>query len=88
MPPAPTSASHLARPYLLTTCAVFALLVVAHVWRAVAESRALATDPWFVAITLACAALSVWAWVVARRLRRAPAAGPADAPPDARSDRR
>ena len=84
MPPAPTSGSHLARPYLLTTCAVFALLVVAHVWRVVAESRTLATDPWFVAITLASAALSVWAWVVARRLQPRSTDVPADGRTDVR----
>ena len=78
-----TSASHAARPYLLTTCAVFALLALAHLWRIVAESRALATDPVFVAITLASVALSVWAWLVARRLRRLPSDARGDTPPSA-----
>lgn len=50
------------KAYLITTGSVFAILVVAHVWRIVAESRHLATEPDFIVITLAAAALSVWAW--------------------------
>jgi hypothetical protein len=49
------------RAYLITTGAVFGLLVVAHVWRIIGESRALARDPAYLAITLACAALGLWA---------------------------
>jgi hypothetical protein len=50
------------KAYLITTGVVFALLVVAHVWRVVTESRHLATEPDFIVITLAAAAMSVWAW--------------------------
>lgn len=75
MSPAPAPAPNATRAYLLTTCAVFALLVVAHVVRVFTESRALATDPWFVLLTVAAAALSAWAWVVARRTRRNPPGG-------------
>lgn len=50
------------KAYLVTTGTVFAILVVAHVWRIVAESRHLATEPDFIVITLAAAALSAWAW--------------------------
>jgi len=49
------------RAYLITTGTLFALVAVAHVWRVVAESRALATDPWFVALTVLSLALSGWA---------------------------
>ncbi|HKH93726.1 MAG TPA: hypothetical protein VKA54_18120 [Gemmatimonadaceae bacterium] len=49
------------RAYLITTGTLFALIAVAHVWRVVAESRALATDPWFVALTMLSLALSGWA---------------------------
>lgn len=49
------------RTYVMITGAVFALLVVAHLWRLVAESPALASDPGFVVITVASAFLSLWA---------------------------
>ncbi|GJG89357.1 hypothetical protein tb265_48520 [Gemmatimonadetes bacterium T265] len=75
MPSAPDSASNATRvytrAYLLTTCVVFALLTAAHLWRIVAETPALARDPWFVLITAASPTLSVWAGVVVRRTARA-----------------
>ncbi|HEX8849750.1 MAG TPA: hypothetical protein VF761_09495 [Gemmatimonadaceae bacterium] len=55
------------RVYVATTGVLFALLAVLHVWRAVAESASLAHDPWYLVITLAAAALSIWAMVVLRR---------------------
>jgi hypothetical protein len=57
------------RPFVATTGTVFALLVVVHVWRAVAEPH-LWRDFWFWSITLAAAALSIWAWSVLRRAPR------------------
>jgi hypothetical protein len=51
----------------MTTGIVFGLLVVAHVWRIFAESRALASDPGYLAITLSCAALGLWAGALLRR---------------------
>jgi hypothetical protein len=60
------------RAYLITTGTLFALIAVAHVWRVVAESRALATDPWFVALTVLSLALSWWAL---RLLRSTAASG-------------
>lgn len=48
--------------YVLCTGMVFGLLAGAHIWRIVEEGTHLATDPFFAAITLAAAALSVWAW--------------------------
>ncbi len=50
------------KAYLITTGVVFALLVVAHVWRVIVESRHLAMEPDFILITFASAALSAWAW--------------------------
>jgi hypothetical protein len=58
------------RAYTITTGIVFALLTVAHLWRIVGEQRSLATQPEFVAITLAAATLSVWAFVTLRRSSR------------------
>lgn len=49
------------KAYLLTTATVFGLLTVVHIWRAVAESGTLATDPWFILITAISAGLCVWA---------------------------
>lgn len=50
------------KAYLITTGSIFALLVVAHIWRIVAESRQLATEPDFIIITIIAAAMSGWAW--------------------------
>jgi hypothetical protein len=54
------------RRYVILTGVVFGLLTVAHVWRMVLEPH-LATDPWYLAITVAAAVLSLGAWRVARR---------------------
>ena len=60
------------RAYLVTTGVMFALIAVAHVWRIVAESRALATEPWFMGLTVLAVVMSVWAF---RLLRTAPRSG-------------
>lgn len=57
------------KAYLITTGIVFALLFMAHIWRVFAESRQLASQPDFLAITLAAAALSAWAWRLLWRSR-------------------
>ena len=56
------------KAYLITTGSVFGLLTVLHIWRAIVE-RHLATEPWFILITIASAALCLWA---VRLLRRRP----------------
>ena len=50
------------KAYVITTGTVFGLIVVAHIWRAIAEGPALARDPIFILVTIAPASLSVWAW--------------------------
>jgi hypothetical protein len=55
------------RTYVITTGAIFGLLAVAHGWRMFAERGSLATDPWFLLITLAAAMLCFWAVVIVRR---------------------
>ena len=60
------------RAYLTTTGVLFALLVVAHVWRATAEPN-LVRDPWFLLFSVVAAGLSVWAFSL---LRRAPRPAP------------
>ncbi|CAN5794540.1 hypothetical protein BH20ACI3_BH20ACI3_06060 [soil metagenome] len=50
------------KAYVMTTGAVFGLLVVAHIWRVIEEGPALAKDPLYIVITIAAAALCLWAW--------------------------
>jgi hypothetical protein len=59
------------KAYVITTGIVFALLTLAHVWRVVLEGRSLLAEPWFVAITLAAAALCLWAFRLLWRWPRA-----------------
>jgi len=57
------------KTYLLTTGSIFGLLVVVHVWRAT-EERHLATDPAYVLLTAAAAALCLWAVRLLRQMPR------------------
>ncbi len=57
------------KAYIMTTGAVFGLIALAHVLRIVAEGPRLATDPFFVLLTVLAAALSLWAWRVLRLTR-------------------
>jgi hypothetical protein len=57
------------KAYLVVTSALFGLLTVVHLWRMVAESTRLATDPWFLLITALSAALCVWALRLLRTTR-------------------
>jgi hypothetical protein len=57
------------KAYVITTGAVFGLLTVLHIWRATLE-RNLATEPWFILITIASTALCLWAVVLLRRWPR------------------
>jgi hypothetical protein len=63
------------RAYLVTTGSMFSLLTLVHVWRMIVEGTAVASNPWWVLVTVASAVLAVWAW---RLLRRLPGAGDAD----------
>lgn len=55
----------------MTTGVLFGLITIAHLWRVFEEDPRLATDPWYVLLTLSAAALSLWAW---RLLRLSPRA--------------
>ena len=57
------------KAYVVTTGAVFGLLVVVHIWRAVAEGPRIATDPWFILITALASGFCLWAWRVLRMMR-------------------
>ena len=58
------------KTYLMTTCALFGLLTVAHIWRMIAESSHFATDPWYLLITVTAVALCLWAAALLRRSTR------------------
>ena len=57
------------KAYIVTTGTLFGLIVVAHVMRAVEEPH-LATDPWYILLTAAAAAISLWAWRLLKTLPR------------------
>ena len=50
------------RAYVATSGTVFALLVLAHIARVFAEGLRVASNPWFIASTLAATVLCVWAF--------------------------
>jgi hypothetical protein len=54
------------KAYVVTTGVLFGLLTVVHIWRAIAEGPRIATDPFYILITLAAMALCVWAWRLVR----------------------
>ncbi|HEY6102216.1 MAG TPA: hypothetical protein VI007_03200 [bacterium] len=54
------------KAYVMTAGAVFGLITVVHVWRIIVEWPHLATEPWYLLLTVAAAALSVWAWRLLR----------------------
>ena len=54
------------KAYLITTGSLFGLLTVVHVWRVIEEGPHLAKNPWYVLITVAGAALCLWAWRLLR----------------------
>jgi hypothetical protein len=56
------------KAYVMTTGVIFALLVVAHVWRVSVETH-LATDPAFITTTVIAVLLAAWAARLAWRLR-------------------
>jgi hypothetical protein len=58
------------KSYLITTGTAFGLIAAVHVWRVIEEGPRLATEPWFVLLTVAAAALSLWAWRLLRLLSR------------------
>jgi len=57
------------KAYVTTTGILFGVLGLVHLWRAIEEGPGLLKNPWWVLITLAAAALSIWAW---RLLRSSP----------------
>jgi len=54
------------KTYVVIAGILFGLLTLAHIWRAFVE-RQLATDPFFIVVTLVAAFLAVWAGILLRR---------------------
>jgi hypothetical protein len=54
------------KAYLITTGTVFGLITLAHICRIYVEGAHLAKEPVFLLLTLAAAALSLWAWLLLR----------------------
>jgi hypothetical protein len=50
------------KAYLISTGGLFGLITLAHLWRIVAEWPRLATDPWYLLLTVVAAGLCLWAW--------------------------
>jgi hypothetical protein len=49
------------RTYVAITGVIFGLITVAHVWRIVAEGSRLATEPFFILMTVVSTAFTLWA---------------------------
>jgi hypothetical protein len=60
----------LVRAYVITTGIVFALVVVAHILRAIEEGSQLIKQPPYILTTLAAVALCVWAMSLIRHSSR------------------
>ena len=56
------------KSYLLTTGVIFALIVVAHVLRIMAEGPKLLLQPVFALTSILSVGLALWAWRLFRRL--------------------
>ena len=57
---------------LISTGGLFGLITLVHLWRIVEEWPRLTTDPWYLLLTAAAAALCLWAWHLLRSsVRRA-----------------
>lgn len=53
------------KAYVLATGVIFGLLTVAHVWRMIVETSRVATEPWYLLITLLALGLGLWAaWLL------------------------
>jgi hypothetical protein len=53
------------KAYVMTTGVVFGVLTLAHLWRMIQE-RQMATEPWYILITVATGVLGIWAWRLVR----------------------
>jgi dolichyl-phosphate-mannose--protein O-mannosyl transferase len=49
------------KTYVITTGALFGVVIVAHVWRVIVEGPRLLTDPFYILVTAIAVALFLWA---------------------------
>lgn len=54
--------------YIITSGSIFALIAVAHIARMATEASHVLREPLFLVLTLIAAGLSIWAFVVLRRV--------------------
>ena len=54
------------RTYIMITGAVFGLITVAHIVRIIVEGPHVATNPFYIILTLVTAGLTFWAWRLLR----------------------
>jgi len=59
------------KAYIITTGILFGLITVAHLWRIIEEWPHLMKEPWYLLITVAAAALCLWAWRLLRSIKAA-----------------
>ena len=57
------------KAYIITSGLIFFLIAIAHIVRVAMESTRILHEPIFVVLTLLAAALSIWAFIVLRRVR-------------------
>ena len=57
------------KAYVIASGGIFTLVTIAHIVRIFGEGRHSLTEPIFLLFTLIVAGLSVWAWLVLRRLK-------------------
>ena len=57
------------KAYVWTTGVLFGVLTLAHILRMIMEDPHLATDPWYILITVIAAALCLWAGLLLRPKR-------------------
>ena len=55
------------KAYVITSGAIFALITIAHIAHIAMETHVL-REPFFLLLTLLAAALSIWAFIVLRRV--------------------
>lgn len=56
------------RAYIITTGIIFALIAIAHIARIATEATHVLREPIFLVLTVVTAALSIWAFVLLRRV--------------------
>jgi hypothetical protein len=59
------------KAYVTTTGALFSLLALVHIWRAIEEGGPNLKNPFYIFVAALCVALAAWAWLVRSKLPNA-----------------